>query len=1059
MRFILSWRTITLGVVLTLTLAMAGISALAADRPGQIASATATETLLASADARISQNVPNWNFGNDTELFIAYGKNVAASLVGFDLSGLPAGASIVNATLRLYVGNVDGSMPQTVTARRVTTPWAEGSVTWNTKPSVGPVVGTTLIDSLGWASWTLTTQTQRWYDGTDPNYGLLLAGPDSDIYGISFSSREGTHPPELVIEYILTATDTPTPSPTATPTPTPTLTPTPTFTPTSTPTPTPTSTPTPTFTPQPPLPPPPPPTDTPTPTPTRRIQISPEPSLPPPSPSPGPPQPGTPQPSPPPPPGAFHDFVVTGIEISQGIQNLANEMPLVAGRRTIVRVYVEDLGPVSVGDAYVQARMFGYEYECVLCPKTPLPGSPIYAENNPVLVKRLGSDRRNLNDSFWFYLPEDWRQGSILLEVEINYDHAIRESNFTNNDFSRGAIFHEAEDFNLTVVPLHLHPEGDPSEPTSIFWGTEDYRWNIYNGMYRLHPIATLAIKRSTTALTPYGFGWGVFREWDLTQEDHQADMLARIADKNAWTTDWAPELHYMGAVHANISTTITKKDGTQTTVGGQAYASGTDLESWVKMQDVTGSVPWDHIGGKTMAHELAHNEGRQHVACQDVNNDGVADEKGTDPNYPYPFPSCWMAKPSLSGYYGLDVYYSKWGFDEPTVIPNDADTAFPLMGYARPPWIDPYTYCALLKRYGVTCNLTIGGSTPLQAAALPEAQADPERLRALHTAPQLVMVSGVLNLAENSGRIREVYLQAANEVFNDNIARAERHLQMLAAGQVVTFTLEVQDGSGGVLYAQPIVPNDLLHDENEYASFLELLPWPGGAAALVLRVGDTVLDARSPSPNPPQVHLLTPNGEQSSASALSAPIIRWQATDADGDDLFFHILYSQDAGVNWQAIAMNVVGNEYQLDPAQPLPGSDQALIRIVASDGFNTAYDDSDDTFAVPGNTPIVAIHSPVDGSTFFATDALLLDGSAEDLEDGLLTGDSLVWTSDLDGVLGTGEEEYLSVSSLSAGTHRITLTATDSDGMAAQTAVTITIVPPTTLYLPSLSVDNGE
>src|SRR5438128_1244857 len=55
--------------------------------------------------------------------------------------------------------------------------------------------------------------------------------------------------------------------------------------------------------------------------------------------------------------------------------------------------------------------------------------------------------------------------------------------------------------------------------------------------------------------------------------------------------------------------------------------------------------------------------------------------------------------------------------------------------------------------------------------------------------------------------------------------------------------------------------------------------------------------------------------------------------------------------------------------------------------------------------GDTPpLVAISAPVDGRLFAAGQPVTFAGSASDLEEGVLTG-QLVWTSDLDGVLGTG------------------------------------------------------
>jgi len=53
----------------------------------------------------------------------------------------------------------------------------------------------------------------------------------------------------------------------------------------------------------------------------------------------------------------------------------------------------------------------------------------------------------------------------------------------------------------------------------------------------------------------------------------------------------------------------------------------------------------------------------------------------------------------------------------------------------------------------------------------------------------------------------------------------------------------------------------------------------------------------------------------------------------------------------------------------------------------------------------------------------------GTGTDTEDGALTGASLEWESDLDGVLGTGTS--INVNDLTAGLHEISLTATDSGG----------------------------
>ena len=66
---------------------------------------------------------------------------------------------------------------------------------------------------------------------------------------------------------------------------------------------------------------------------------------------------------------------------------------------------------------------------------------------------------------------------------------------------------------------------------------------------------------------------------------------------------------------------------------------------------------------------------------------------------------------------------------------------------------------------------------------------------------------------------------------------------------------------------------------------------------------------------------------------------------------------------------------------------------------------------------------------GELFEYEENIQFIGSAYDLEDGELSGNSLVWSSDLDGQIGTGNN--FTNNSLSEGTHQITLTATDTEG----------------------------
>lgn len=88
---------------------------------------------------------------------------------------------------------------------------------------------------------------------------------------------------------------------------------------------------------------------------------------------------------------------------------------------------------------------------------------------------------------------------------------------------------------------------------------------------------------------------------------------------------------------------------------------------------------------------------------------------------------------------------------------------------------------------------------------------------------------------------------------------------------------------------------------------------------------------------------------------------------------------------------------------------------------------------------SSPTATILSPADGMIEIRGASVFFEGTGDDPEDGALKGHSLIWTSDLEGLLGWGE--YFGVK-LATGTHVITLTVVDGDGEEAQAQVTVTI-----------------
>jgi hypothetical protein len=132
---------------------------------------------------------------------------------------------VQRATLRLWVpsGGSTANGPAIFTAANS---WTETSLTWANRPgSTGTALDNkAAIASNAWVEYDVTAAVSG--DGT---YSFVLKPESTDV--ANFHSREGTNPPQLVVESDPVPTSTPTPSPMLTPTPTPTRTPTPTPTP------------------------------------------------------------------------------------------------------------------------------------------------------------------------------------------------------------------------------------------------------------------------------------------------------------------------------------------------------------------------------------------------------------------------------------------------------------------------------------------------------------------------------------------------------------------------------------------------------------------------------------------------------------------------------------------------------------------------------------------------------------------------------------------------------------------------------------------------------------
>lgn len=155
-----------------------------------------------SADTYSSRSIPNLNYGTRPQLNVS---NEATSFLQFNLSALPANATVSRATLRLYVNAVTG--PGTFDVYQVDTPWSESTLTFTNAPTPGVSATGSNPVSIGKTDLSqfilvdITSLAQGWVNGSVQNNGLALA-LTSTAGGFSFDSKESEltgHEPELEI--------------------------------------------------------------------------------------------------------------------------------------------------------------------------------------------------------------------------------------------------------------------------------------------------------------------------------------------------------------------------------------------------------------------------------------------------------------------------------------------------------------------------------------------------------------------------------------------------------------------------------------------------------------------------------------------------------------------------------------------------------------------------------------------------------------------------------------------------------------------------------------------
>lgn len=465
---------------------------------------------------------------------------------------------------------------------------------------------------------------------------------------------------------------------------------------------------------------------------------------------------------------------------------------------------------------------------------------------------------------------------------------------------------------------------------------------------------------------------------------------------------------HYVGIVHHNTTT-----DGL---LGVGRVAGRQPDELWFQMAPGTlipAGWPILQVQG-VLAHELGHNYRRRHIDCP------VGSPAGIDRSYPYITPDpCRIDDRPLTA---PETYF---GFDTLSIQPIIPTATADIMSYGSVEWISDYTWQAIFD--GVP-----GSTLRMEAAALASEG------RASQTT-ELVALAGTIITGTNEGELDYGW------IISDATGDVSEEVAEFEGSATAGYHIQLIGANGEVLEDREVEFLETAEPQGASRAFGLLIPAPETPVAEVrLLAGEIVIDRLQPGMASPTLEVLAPAGGEVASDEVN---LRWRATDPDGDPLRFTVQYSPDQGEHWLALVENEAilaeTDTFSLVlDLQGVPGSNgpNALLRVLASDGYNTAYALSA-PFTVLDHAPEPYIVAPQPEMWFDAGSVALLRGGATDAEDGAVADGDLRWQVDGEDV-GTGRE--LVVGGLAPGSFTVSLTARDSAGQEATAQTTLNVTP---------------
>jgi len=752
---------------------------------------------------------------------------------------------------------------------------------------------------------------------------------------------------------------------------------------------------------------------------------------------------------------------VTGMEVTQGIQTAKQDVYLVKNRRTFVRVHIRSTSIAAQPLAGITARLtvYGYNKLGTLQPiwpnATPFLLSRLELVNGALVPKapsvnitaQANPDRANLDHSFLFELPLEWTNTGpwpLVLIAEVNPNHTPAESSYDDNKLMKGYTFYDSGRLQVQFVAWGYSL---PGKAGTFFPSQRDID-QIYSYIRRTYPLATTP---GTDANPTPGFRPGLWWIYD--------DQLGSRVNQTAWECqDQTINLGFatiqykgLGNLCASAYTNRRMQEMRVShilpfidvvvvpdnifmygiisdTVGpgktlfprGQACC-GTNVSSGPTSGFTWG---WDNDGVSGdwyAAHEIGHTLGQGHPKTGNTSQDSCQTYDKNDSSIVDSVPHQYARIGADNNTLGFDFGDRRLGL--PTQVYQSTQW-HDFMSYCNNQWVSDYTSRAIYT--------SLRNSAALEAARAADRTAPASTQRAL--AGDWLLVQGDILPASNAAVILTL-----NRL--DSVAQMPPRV----AGD---YALQLMDGSNNLLAEYAFTPDGADDAAIERLSFTQVVTHAAGTQSIhiVKKPDNTLIGLRALGGSPPAVSNVQLHTSLALASAADATL-SWTASDPDNDPLTFDVFYSTDGGVTMLPLRTGVTVTSTTVDATRL--GGGTAILRVVASDGTFTAQADSA-SFPTAMKPPAPRILNE-SGLRVHYGDVVNLSGMAEDYQNDNVADGKLVWSNE-DGVMGVSNT--LSISTLPIGTHAITLTATNSQGLSATASITVVVQDSLDLLGPTLS-----